>query len=101
MDEVDSLEALANILNDLSENPYDLSIHYKHVALAQQNGMDDQLQVACDMLAGVWSSSDTFWFPIIEHCKTRQATNTGEGVQYVLDMYKRAEADYLCEPSAG
>jgi squamous cell carcinoma antigen recognized by T-cells 3 len=97
MDDVEALEALAEILTQLSENPYDLSLHTKHIALAQKHGLDDQLQVARDMLVGIWAMGEDVWLPIIEHQKANEDLSTAEGVQRVLDLYTRAEDDYFCE----
>jgi hypothetical protein len=99
MDEVESLDALAAILTELSENPYDLSLHAKHIALAQKHGLQDQLHVARDMLVGVYAGDEDIWTPMIEYCKSQEDLVTPYGVGRVLEMYTRAEEDYLCECS--
>jgi squamous cell carcinoma antigen recognized by T-cells 3 len=99
MDEVESLDALAAILTELSENPYDISLHVKHIALAQEYGLQDQLQVAREMLVGVYAVGQDVWTPMIEYRKSQENLATIQGVERVLELYMRAEEDYLCECS--
>jgi hypothetical protein len=97
MDDVESLEELSNILSELAEKPYDLRLHQQHIALAQKYGMDDQLQVAREMLTSTWAMTEDFWLPMIESLKATVDLASVEGIQSVLGLFNRAEEDYLCK----
>lgn len=58
MDEADALEALANAVTALTNNPYDITLHAQHVRLARETGMDDQLEAALDMVTTFWAAGD-------------------------------------------
>lgn len=97
MDEADALEALANVLNSLTNNPYDLSLHSQHVHLARETGMEDQLEAALDMVTTFWAAGDYVWEPLIDLKMKSENLDTAEGLQTVFGLFERAEEDYLCE----
>ena len=95
MDESQSLEALSDILTKLSENPYDLSLHAEHIRLAEASGMDDQALAARQMLTTYWAAGPEIWIPIID-ARIEQGLNEVEDTFEVLDLFQKAEEDYLC-----
>ena len=97
MDEADALEALANALTLLTDNPYDLSLHAQHVRLARETGMEDQLEAALDMVTTFWAAGDYVWLPLLEIKMKGADLDTAEGTTAVLALFERAEGDYLCE----
>jgi hypothetical protein len=96
MDEEQALEALSNVISALSETPFDLSLHKKHIQLALATGMDDQMREARDTLTAYYACGDDVWLPLIEDKKSAADLETVDGALSVLAVYKRAEDDYLC-----
>ncbi|KAH9985865.1 hypothetical protein BJV77DRAFT_1031067 [Russula vinacea] len=86
MDEEQALEALSNVISALSETPFDLSLHVKHIQLAVAAGMDDQVREARDTLTAYYACGDDVWLPLIEDKKSAAD----------LEHIQRAEDDYLC-----
>lgn len=99
MDEVESLEALSNILTSISETPYDLSLHVQHINVAETLGEDQQGQAlsAREMMTCFWPAGEDVWFPLINAKKASVDLDTEGGVAEVLDVYEKSEDDYLCE----
>jgi hypothetical protein len=100
MDEAESLEALSNILTSISENPYDFALHVQHINVAETLGEEQQDQAlsAREMMTGFWAAGEEVWYPLINAKKASVDMETEEGVAEVLDLYEKAEDDYLCEP---
>ncbi|KAF5382630.1 hypothetical protein D9615_003010 [Tricholomella constricta] len=99
MDEAQSLEALTKVLNDLSESPYDISLHIQHIRLAQSlEGMEAQLKSAMEMLSDFLAAGKDVWSVLIEEKEKAVGLETAEGVEELLALYFRAEADYLSLP---
>jgi len=100
MDEAQSLEALSNILTSISETPYDFSLHVQHINVAETlgEGQQDQALSAREMMTGFWAAGEEVWFPLINAKKSTVDMDTEEGVAEVLEVYEKAEDDYLCEP---
>ncbi|TFY81135.1 hypothetical protein EWM64_g2871 [Hericium alpestre] len=98
MDEADALEALSNVLTALAENTYDFSLHVQHINLATAAGLEDQVQDAREMMTKYWASPEDVWLPLIEAKEKALDLNTPEGIQQILDLYERAETDYLSIP---
>ena len=97
MDEAQSLDALANVLNDLTESPYDITLHAKHIRLAQSmEGMEAEVQSALEMLPQFLAAGDDVWFRLLEAKTAAVDLETVEGVEELLELYNTAEADYLC-----
>lgn len=99
MDGVESLEALSNILTSISENPYDFPLHVQHINVAETLGEDQQDQAlsAREMMTGFWAAGEEVWLPLINAKKASVDLDTEEGVAEVLEVYEKAEDDYLCE----
>lgn len=95
MDESTSLEALADLLTQISENPYDISLHAKHIQLASASGMEDQLVAARQMLTAYWPAGDEVWLPTIES-RIQKGADTFEDTLEILALFQTAEEDYLC-----
>ena len=96
MEESDALEALANILNRLTDDPYNITLHIEHVRIAQQTGMDDQLEAALEMATAFWAVGDYVWLPLIERKLQGSNLDSAQDLQTILDLFGRAEQDYLC-----
>ena len=99
MDEAESLEAISNILTSILETPYDFSLHVQHINVAETlgEGQQDQALSAREMMSGFWAAGEEVWFPLINAKKTTVDLDTEEGVGEVLEVYEKAEDDYLCE----
>jgi len=100
MDEVESLDALSNILTSISETPYDFSLHVQYINVAETLGEEqqDQALAAREMMTGLWAAGEEVWFPLINAKKASVDLETEDGVAEVLDVYEKAEDDYLCKP---
>lgn len=97
MDEVQSLDALAKLLNDLSEKPYDINLHIQHLQLAKSlEGMESQITTACEMLVDFLAAGEQVWSILIDAKEKVVNLETKEGVEELLALYSRAESDYLC-----
>jgi len=97
MDETESLEALANILTAVAERPYDISLHAQHVKLAQSlEGMESEAQSAMEMMTQLVAAGDDVWVPLLNSKEQSVDLETEGGVQELLELYSRAEDDYLC-----
>jgi hypothetical protein len=96
MDEVAALEALANNLVLITENPWDLALHIQNVRLGRDTGMEDQVEAALDMVVTYWAAGDDVWIPLIDMKMKSVDLESAEGVQSVLDLFEKAEADYMC-----
>ncbi|KAI0632486.1 RNA-binding protein Prp24 [Trametes polyzona] len=98
MDEADALEALSRILERLTQNPYDISLHAEHVRIARSTGMDDQVDSALEMMTAFWAAGEQVWLPLIEHRINTSNLESPEDLRAILDLYSRAEQDYLSIP---
>ncbi|CDO70855.1 hypothetical protein BN946_scf184801.g48 [Trametes cinnabarina] len=95
MNEADALEALSAILESLTENPYDLSLHAEHIRIARSIGMDDQLESALEMMTAFWATGEEVWLPLIQRKLDTSNLESPEDLKMVLDLFTRAEQDYL------
>ncbi|KAK0201693.1 hypothetical protein DFS33DRAFT_1375245 [Desarmillaria ectypa] len=99
MDEAQTLDALANVLNDISENPYDFSLHVKHINIARSlQGMESEFQSAIEMMSNFYSVGGDLWLELIEYKKASLDLGTVDGVAELLVVYERAESDYTSIP---
>lgn len=97
MDEADSLEALSGVLERLTENPYDISLHAEHIRIARATNLDDQVESALEMMTAFWAAGESVWLPLLERKTSTGDLESPEDLQAILDLYARAEQDYLCE----
>ncbi|KAI0669180.1 RNA-binding protein Prp24 [Trametes maxima] len=95
MNEADSLEALSGILERLTENPYDISLHAEHIRIARSTGLDDQVDSALEMMTAFWAAGEQVWLPLIRRKLDASNPESFEDLQAVLDLFRRAEQDYL------
>ena len=96
MDEADALEALANTLTLLTDDAYNIALHAQHVRLARASGMDEQQEVALEMVTSFWAVGDYVWIPLIDLRARSVGVDSPDSVQTVLELFERAEEDYLC-----
>ncbi|KAI0357377.1 RNA-binding protein Prp24 [Trametes cingulata] len=98
MNEADSLEALSGILERLTENPYDISLHAEHIRIAQSTHMDDQVDSALEMMTAFWAAGEEVWLPLIQRKLEQSNLESPEDLRAILDVFSRAEQDYLSIP---
>jgi len=97
MDETESLDALSNILSSVAERPYDISVHAQHVKLAQSlEGMEAEAQSAMEMMTQLVAAGDEVWLPLLDAKEQSVDLETMGGAEELLELYSRAERDYLC-----
>lgn len=97
MNEADALEALSGILERITENPYDIGLHAEHIRIARATGMDDQVESALDMMTAFWAAGEDVWLPLLQRKIAATNLDAREDLQSILDLFARAEQDYLCE----
>ena len=96
MDEAQSLEAVANILGEISTKPFDLSVHLRHIELAKTlDDLESQL-TAFQMVSEFLAVADEVWLPYLDAKAKSVDLETQEGVEELLQLFEKAEADYLC-----
>ncbi|KAK0221961.1 hypothetical protein IW262DRAFT_1448129 [Armillaria fumosa] len=99
MDEAMTLDALANVLNDISEKPYDFFLHARHISLARSlQAMESEFQSAIEMMSNFYSIEGDLWLELIELKKASLDLGTVDGVAELLVVYERAESDYTSIP---
>ena len=92
----DSLDALSSVLTKLTENPYDIAVHAEHARVAQETGLEDQVEQALEMYTGFWPAGDYVWLPLLEKKLKEVDLDSAEGILDILALFDRAEVDYLC-----
>ena len=98
MDESSSLDALGGLIEKLAENPHDLSLHIQHVRLVKSlEGMEAELTQALEMFTTYFAAGDEIWLDLLNIKERSVNLDTVNGVEEILALYQRAEADYLCE----
>lgn len=96
MDEAQSLEAVANILGEISTGPLDLSLHLRHIELAKAlHDLESQL-TAFQMVSEFLAVGDEVWLPYFDAKAKSVDLEAEDGVEELLQLYEKAEADYLC-----
>ncbi|KAI0081583.1 hypothetical protein K474DRAFT_1703756 [Panus rudis PR-1116 ss-1] len=98
MNEATSLDALSSVLTKLAENPHDLATHAEHVRVAQETGLEDQVEAALDMLTDIWPAGDYAWIPLLDKKLKDVDLESAEGLTSVLELFQKAERDYLSIP---
>ncbi|RPD62808.1 RNA-binding protein Prp24 [Lentinus tigrinus ALCF2SS1-6] len=98
MNEADALEALSSILERLTDNPYDIALHAEHIRIARATGMDDQVESALDMMTAFWAAGEDVWLPLIQRKIDASNLDSSEDLRAILDLFVRAERDYLSIP---
>ena len=97
MNDSHSLDALANILNDVAEKPYDALTHVRHIRLTQSlEGMEPEVTSAMEMMTQFLAAGEEVWLPLINAKMQELDLDTEEGVVELLALYTRAESDYMC-----
>ncbi|KAI6014828.1 hypothetical protein BKA83DRAFT_4345131 [Pisolithus microcarpus] len=98
-EEAQKLERLADLLTQLSSSPYDVALHAQHISLAMSlPGMDSQVLEAREMAANYVAVGDEVWMPIIDDKIAALVMEEGARVAEILELYERAERDYLSIP---
>ncbi|KAI8978842.1 RNA-binding protein Prp24 [Trametes punicea] len=96
--EADSLEALSGILERLTENPYDISLHAEHIRIARSTGMEDQIESAFEMMTAFWAAGEAIWMPLIQRKLDMSNLESPGDLRAILEIFARAEQDYLSIP---
>lgn len=96
MDEADALEALSHILERITEDPYNISLHVDNVRIARDTGMEDQVESALDMVTAFWAAGDYVWLPLIESKISSSNMESRVDLQTISDLFEKAEQDYVC-----
>lgn len=97
--ETQSLDDLSKVLTSLSQNPFDISLHAQHIRLAQSLESFDPsyIHAARETLTTHFPANDDIWMPLIKYKQESIDMNDAEGILDIMELYTRAEADYLCK----
>ena len=87
-------EALATVLTELSERPFDFALHLKHISLVQSS--PNESVSAMEMMSNFVAVGDEIWLPLITAKRAAVDIKTANGVGELFALYEKAEADYLC-----
>ncbi|KAI3616179.1 rna-binding protein prp24 [Moniliophthora roreri] len=99
MDEAQALEAFTNVVGLLTERPYDFSLHLQHIRMAESiPGMEAEAQAALETFNTFYAAGDEAWIPLIEAKEKELDLKSAADVRQLLELYERAEADYLSIP---
>lgn len=98
MDESRALDALSTLLESLSQAPFEVALHAKHINLAHTLKSFDpsHLDAAREMFTTHFPAGDEVWMPLIQEKEERVDLSQAEGILDILELYAKAEADYLC-----
>lgn len=116
MDSRDALESLSTLLTSLSESPYSLELHAKHLELTSLPELADQFEDAVQLMTNFFAATDQVWLPFLQRKIMRlgipddfdsseeplSINLNGINVEDVMDvlvLFRNAENDYLCELS--
>ena len=95
------LEELSNVLNEIVEKPLHYALHLRHIQVAKSTGSDDasneNLASAYQMMVDLLPVSEEIWLEYLELKEKSLRLDTEEEVAELLELYNRAEGDYLCE----
>lgn len=96
--ESESLDVLSSSLNALSQNSYDISLHAQHICAAQKlHSLDPtHLDAAREMFIAHFPATDDIWLPLLTAKEESVNLSDLEGILDVMELYTKAEADYLC-----
>lgn len=114
MDATDALESLSTLLTSLSESPYTLELHAKHIQLASLPELADQYEDATQLMTNFFAATDQVWLPFLQRKIKRLGIPDDfefseepllvkldeisvELVLDVLESFRKAADDYLCE----
>ncbi|KAJ7712459.1 hypothetical protein B0H16DRAFT_1261350, partial [Mycena metata] len=62
MDESQSLDALANVLEELERKPLDLALHATHIRLTQSlEGMQEEAVSAMELMTSFFAAGEEVW----------------------------------------
>ena len=95
MDESESLDAVAELLNELGNDLYNVSLHVKHIQQCAQIG-ESHVQLAREMFVSSLAAGEDVWLPLIEQKLSTEDLESLHGLKNVLAIFDQAENDYLC-----
>ncbi|KAJ3894244.1 hypothetical protein GG344DRAFT_41516 [Lentinula edodes] len=101
MDESSSLDALAGLLEQLADNPRNFSVHVQHIRLAKSlEGLEAEAASASalEMFTNCFAAGDEVWLELLDIKERSVNLDTVNGIEEILALYQRAEADYLSIP---
>ena len=99
MDEAQSLDVLTKLLEQLSEDAYNISLHAQHLRLAQSTpALASQVIPACEMFTAYLAAGEDVWTPLLDakHAALDMNSPSAEVLEELLGLYDSAEEDYLC-----
>lgn len=108
-----ALESLSKLLTSLTESPYSLQLHAKHIQLTTHPDLADQFEGAAQLLTQFYAATDQVWLPYLQ-AKLRHlgipddfesaeevtldlSGVTLEALLEVMELFRKAAGDCLCE----
>ena len=62
----------------------------------RETGMEDQVEATLDMVVAYWAAGEEVWIPLIDIKIKNSDMESAGGLQSVLELFEKAEEDYLC-----
>ncbi|KAG8906149.1 Splicing factor [Tulasnella sp. 403] len=93
----DVLTRLTEILSEIEHKPLSHSLHYQHIALAEQSGKVEHIPTACNTFVSCVAATDDVWLPLLDAriMETKCTGATLDAFIQVEEAFKQAERDYL------
>ncbi|KAF9468618.1 hypothetical protein BDZ94DRAFT_1279703 [Collybia nuda] len=93
MQEVQALDALTQVLGELAEQPHNLALYAQHIRIARSiEGME---QSALETMVQFLAAPEEVWLALLSAKEASVDVDTPGGVKELLELYARAETDYL------
>ncbi|SCV74534.1 BQ2448_7563 [Microbotryum intermedium] len=89
------MERYSTVLAELSERPYDRSLHSSHVSLARTLGDEDGLEQAREMLASYYPLTQDEWMQWIDDRKAKLNHDDMEPHVALLELYSKSTRDFV------
>lgn len=97
MDE--SLNALGDVLSQIAEQPFHVALHIQHIRIAgSQPDLGAELKSALEMMTEFLAADpEHVWLPLIKQREASLDSESSLELEGFLELYERAENDYLCK----
>lgn len=94
MDEAQALDALTEVLGELAENPHNVGLYAQYIRISRSiQGME---QSALEAMIQFMAAPEEVWLALLTAKEASVDVETASGVKGLLELYARAETDYLC-----
>ncbi|KAL7416070.1 hypothetical protein BDY24DRAFT_439291 [Mrakia frigida] len=95
-----ALEEMEKVINELNiaGREFSISLHQKHVALATQAGLDDQVEAARTMMVQSVTCGDDVWIPLLDSKTATADVTSSSDLADLLQLHEQSVEGYLSIP---